>query len=234
MIRRIRRIVCATALAAAVAWLAFPAAASTPWGLGYLFIGTGAGFFQVRSNANPGALQESIAAARTSDTASGVTGGCAVDGSLNVSLVNTTQARVIKRALASPHGVLQQLQTGLNPQSVVVASNGDTIVGHKGGLIQRYNSAGELQLPSITVPVDTNDSFWMDLAADGTLFYTSGGRTVRRTSLDGTVQGTFATIFPAICLRTKRRRYGCSLRCRGRAQATTLRGVSVGRSLQMG
>ena len=95
---------------------------------------------------------ESISAV-ASGTASGVTGGCALDGSLNVYLVNTTQARVIKRALASPHGVLQQIQTGFNPQSVVVAGNGDFFVGHKGGLIQRYNKEGVLAQPGFsTVP----------------------------------------------------------------------------------
>jgi hypothetical protein len=195
MSRRIKRIVCATALAAAVAWLAFPAGAVTNWGLGYLFIGTGAGTFQVRNNA--GVLQESISAV-ASGTPSGVTGGCALDGSLNVYLVNTTQERVIKRALASPHGVIQldEIETGVNPQSVVVASNGDVFVGHKGGLIRRYNQDGDQQ-DSFPVTVDTSDSLWMDLAADQqTLFYTSGGRTIRTIKTNGTGAGQFGQNLP--------------------------------------
>ena len=120
-------------------------------------------------------------------------------------LVSTAQQQVIKRSLVSPqHSVLQTIDAtsglGVNPQSVVVAANGDVIVGHKGGFIRQYDKTGTPLPPplnDLNVTVDTNDSLWLDLAADQqTIFYTSGGRTIRTIKRNGTGAGQFGPALP--------------------------------------
>jgi hypothetical protein len=165
-----------------MAAVCIPLHGSTTWQLGDIFVGVGNGQFQVRSNA--GTLKESIAAGNSGDTA-----GCALDASLNVFLVNTSLGRIIKRRLDSPHGIDQMIVADPNPQSIVFAGNGDFYVGHIGGLIRRYtvnpNTGDASQAESTVVTVDSFDSLHLDLAADQrTIFYTSGGRTIRTVTVD--------------------------------------------------
>jgi hypothetical protein len=175
-----------------MAAVCIPLYGNTTWELGDIFVSTGNGQFQVRSNA--GTLKESIAAGNSGDTA-----GCALDASLNVFLVNTTLNRIIKRRLDSPHGIDQTIVADPNPQSIVFAGNGDFYVGHIGGLIRRYtinpNNGNASAAESTVVTIDSFDSFWLDIAADQrTIFYTSGGRTIRSVTVDinpSTNQATF-------------------------------------------
>lgn len=178
MYRALKRIVMGTTLALVGAALCVPLQGSTTWELGDLFVGVGNGQFQLRSNS--GGPKDILSAGAPGDTA-----GCGLDASLNAYLVNTTQSVIVKRALASPHGILQTINTDPNPQSIVFAGNGDFYVGHLGGLIRRYVfnvSTGNFEAKEAHQgTADSMDSFWIDIAADQkTIFYTSGGRNVRK------------------------------------------------------
>ena len=203
MHRSLVRIITGTAVAVGIAAVCIPLYGSSTWELGDIFVGIGNGQFQVRSNA--GTIKETIAAGNSGNTA-----GCALDASLNVFLVNTTLNRIIKRELDTPHGVDQTIIADPNPQSIVFAGNGNFYVGHIGGLIRRYtvnqNNGNASQAEATVVPVDSSDSFWLDIAADQrTIVYTSGGRTIRTVTVDINpstnqatfgVPGTFATLPP--------------------------------------
>lgn len=192
MQRSLVRIIIGTAVALGTTAICIPLHGSSTWELGDIFIGIGNGQFQVRSNA--GTLEETITAGNSGDTA-----GCALDASLNVFQVNTTLGRIIKRELDSPHGIDQTIIADPDPQSIVFARNGDFYVGHLGGLIRRYtvnqNNGNASKAESTVVTVDSFDSFWLDIAADQrTIFYTSGGRTIRSVTVDinpSTNQATF-------------------------------------------
>ena len=203
MPRSLVRIITGTAVAWGIAAVCIPLYGSSTWELGDMFVGIGNGQFQVRSNA--GTLKETVTAGNSGDTA-----GCALDASLNVFLVNTTLNRIIKRELDPPHGIDQTITADPDPQSIVFASNGDFYVGHIGGLIRRYtvnqNNGNASKAESTVVPVDSVDSFWLDIAADQrTIFYTSGGRTIRNVTVDINpstnaatfgIPGTFTTLPP--------------------------------------
>jgi hypothetical protein len=124
---------------------------------------------------------------------------------MNAYLVNTTQLEIFKRLLTDPHQLAPQtISTDPSPQSIVFAGNGDAYVGHLGGRIRRYvrNTGGVLeQKEYVDVPVDTSDSFWLDIAADWkTIFYTSGGRNIRRVTVPSTNAPTFSTASLVITL----------------------------------
>jgi hypothetical protein len=203
MHRSLVHIITGTAVALSIAAVCIPLYGSSTWELGDIFVGIGNGQFQVRSNA--GTLKETIAAGNSGDTA-----GCALDASLNVFLVNTTLSRIIKRELDPPHGIDQTIIADPDPQSIVFAGNGDFYVGHIGGLIRRYtinqNNGNASKAEATVVTVDSFDSFWLDIAADQrTIFYTSGGRTIRSVTVDINpstnqatfgIPGTFTTLPP--------------------------------------
>jgi len=163
-----------------------PAAASTTWSVGDVFVGINGGQYQVYSNA--GVLKETI-----SDGLGGFTTGCAFNGALDkLYTTNFGNTKVVVYNDASPHTIAQTVDTGaINPgghsESVVFAASGDFYVGHPDGDddIQRYDAAGVYQ-QSYDVPIESRGSDWMDLAADQkTMFYTSEGRKVLRYDVSG-------------------------------------------------
>ena len=180
------RIMTGASLAVAAAALSIPLRASTVWELGDILAGVGNGNFTLFSNA--GVFKETLAAGNSGETA-----GCGFDASLNAHLVNTTQGMIFKRRAAQnnpgAHPLLQTIATDANPQSLVFAANGDFYVGHLGGLIRRYvvnptTGGAQAQEEYTLALVDSQDSFWLDIAADQkTIFYTSGGRNIRRVSV---------------------------------------------------
>ena len=165
---------------------------STTWDLGDLFVAVGGGAYQIRDST--GALKDP---SLTLVTAGGVSRGCALDSSLNLYTVNAANNAIAKYPFGTTQSALTISTLPLtSPQSIVFDAADNFYVGFAGGAIQKYNAAGTAQ-GTLQVPVDTTASFWMDLAADRrTMFYTSGGQTVRTVDLVTGSTSLFATIPP--------------------------------------
>ncbi len=164
-------------------------AAATTWVVGDIFAAIGNGAYSVYDNT--GLFKETI-----SDGLGGFTTGCAFNPNLNkLYTTNFSNTKVIVYDDASPHGILQTVDTGVaspngHSESVVFAANGDFYVGHPDGndLIHQYDAAGTL-LATYSAAVDNRGTDWIDLASDQvTLFYTSEGRAVQRFDVGGNAQ----------------------------------------------
>jgi len=134
------------------------------------------GGYQVFAPAG-GAAKATISAPSGSDTMS----GCAFDSTYRLRAADLTGAEVLKFAIPSPFHFIstQTATTAASPQSVVFDGHNNFFVAHEGGTIKEYGPSGNL-LGSFSVKVDSRNFISLDISADGnTLFYTSGGSTIR-------------------------------------------------------
>jgi hypothetical protein len=142
------------------------------------------GGYQVFSPAG-GAPKATISAPTASDTMA----GCAFDSTYRLRVADFSAAKVLKYAIPispltnSPQST-QTLTVSASPDSIVFDGRGHFFVGHAGGTIQEYDASGNPVGTSFTVKVDARTFISLDISADGnTLFYTSGGSTIRTFNL---------------------------------------------------
>jgi hypothetical protein len=169
---------------------------ASDWRVGDVFVGIGNGQYKVFDEKG---LKETI-----SDGQGGLTGGCAFDSTYHLVTTNISNAKVLRYKIdhlrgcvgEQCHGLLLQASDPTSPTSgagsVVSARNGDFYVGSPGspngdGFIRKYDRAGTL-LATYPVAVENSGSNWIDLSADGVIFYTSEGRLIKRFNVSGTGQ----------------------------------------------
>jgi len=114
-------------------------------------------------------------------TGSDTMAGCAFDSTYRLRAADFTGAEVLKFAIPSPFHFIstQTATTAASPQSVAFDGHNNFFVAHEGGTIKKYGPSGNL-LGSFSVKVDSRTFISLDISADGnTLFYTSGGSTIR-------------------------------------------------------
>ncbi len=144
------------------------------------------GGYQVFAPAG-GAAKATISAPSGSDTMS----GCAFDSTYRLRAADLTGAEVLKFAIPSPFHFIstQTATTAASPQSVVFDGHNNFFVAHEGGTIKKYGPSGNL-LGSFTVKVDSRTFISLEISADGnTLFYTSGGSTIRTFNISTNATG---------------------------------------------
>ena len=146
-------------------------------------------------------------------TVAGVNGGLAFDASLNLFVTNTNLAAVLPepmhKVVITGGGAVQTpfVPTQANPRSIVFAGDGRFYVASPGSpaTIRRYRQtttypnpkAFALEATFANVPTDSSGCIGIDLAADQrTLYYVSGGRTIRTATGVDTATGTGQN-FPA-------------------------------------
>lgn len=176
--------------------LAFPATASTTWQTGDVFTGVSNGTYKVYDNS--GTFKEDI-----SNGLGGFTTGCAFNPALTrLYTTDFSNTKVIVFDNASPHGIVQTIDTGAtspggSSESIVFDAAGNFYVGHANGdhRIHKYDAAGNL-LGTFNAATETRGTDWLELAADQkTIFYTSeGGRILRFDTLANAQLPDFASI----------------------------------------
>jgi hypothetical protein len=131
---------------------------------------------QVFDNANVAAVETINPSALT-----GTNGGLAFDASLNLLVANTAGDQLVKLGPDVPHSVAT-IATQDAPRALAIAADGTIYVASAGNpttTIQRFGVA-PVTSGTFTIPTDSNICIGIDLSPDqSTLFYVSGGRTVR-------------------------------------------------------
>ena len=162
---------------------------STAWGVGDLFAAVGGGAYKVFDNA--GNFKEQI-----SDGLGGFTTGCAFNPTLDrLYTTNFSATRVIVYDDASPHSILQNINTGAqspggHSESIVFDAAGNFYVGHPDGNddIHKYDAAGNF-ITQFNVAIQGRGSDWLDLAADqSTMLYDGESSTIKRFDVVGNTQ----------------------------------------------
>jgi hypothetical protein len=201
MPRQIRTCVLAAAIAAV---LGVSVRAVTTWvsadALGDVAVSFD-GSVQVFDNANVGAAETITAPALT-----GANGGLAFDASLNLLVANTAGSQLVKLSPVTHQPVAPPdtgtIATQLPPRSMAIAADGTIYVASVGTpttTIQRFGVA-PVASGTFTIPTDSATCIGIDLAPDqSTLYYVSGGRTVRavsgvNTSTPPPVASTYTTL----------------------------------------
>ncbi len=191
---------------------------SPDWVVGDVFVGVGNGSYQVWHSANPTAnnpiytLQTSPPppAPQTlplSDGSSGLTAGCGFDLAYRFFGTNFSSTLVDRYSIDNAHPIVEQIpsQTGATgARSVAFDSSKNLYVGYAGpvsagfGTIEKWTknlTTGKYGFSeSFTVPVDNSGPGWIDLASDGTIFYTSQGGTIRKYDTSTHTASTYATL----------------------------------------
>jgi len=172
-----------------------PAQAAT-WETGDVFAGVESGTYQAYDNT--GVLKETI-----TDGLGGFTTGCAFNPTLTkLYTTNFSNTKVIVYDNASPHPILQTIDTGAtspggSSESIVFDAAGNFYVGHANGntLVHKYDAAGNL-VATYNAATGNRGTDWLELAADQqTLFYTSEGGDILRFDVLNNVQlANFASI----------------------------------------
>jgi hypothetical protein len=120
-----------------------------------------------------------ISAPKGSDTMA----GCAFDSTYRMRAADFSGAELVKYAIPSPFSSTQTLPVSASPDSIVFDGHNNFFVGHAGGTIEEYDALGN-KVASFTVKVDSRTFISLDISADGkTLYYTSGGATIRTFNL---------------------------------------------------
>jgi DNA-binding beta-propeller fold protein YncE len=171
-------------------------AVGADWVVGDVFVAVGNGFYMVYTNS--GLFKENI-----NDGLGGFTTGCAFNPSLTkLYTTNFTNTKVKVYDNTHPHNIGQTVDTaatspGGHSESIVFDASGNFYVGHPDGndFIHKYNAAGTL-LTTFGAAIEVRGTDWIDLAADqGTIFYTSEGRKVKRFNVGTNTQlSDFATL----------------------------------------
>jgi hypothetical protein len=153
---------------------------ASDWSKGDVFVGTGSGKFSVFSS--NGDFKETI-----STGIFGFPSSCAFNqdrSKLYTTVFVSDTAKVVIFDVAHPHVVLKTIDTspGKVPEAILFDAAGNFYVGLVDGdkLIRKYDAAGVL-LYTYSVEIEVSGSASIDLARDQcTLFYTTGGRLVKR------------------------------------------------------
>jgi Thrombospondin type 3 repeat len=153
------------------------ASVMSDWDIGDVFAGVGNGTYNVYSSS--GIFKETI----DGGTSSVLTAGCSFN--VDKSKLYTTAFTAGKIAVFDPlhpHTVIQTIDSGIRPESIVFDAAGNFYVGHADGdkQISKYNAAGILT-ESYAATTGPRGTDWIDLAVDQcTIYYTSEGPSVRR------------------------------------------------------
>jgi hypothetical protein len=190
------------------------------WVQGDVFVGISNNSYQVWHSSNPTAATPVYSQLPTiSDGAatSGATKGCGFDLTYRFFGTNSGNNAVDRYSIDNAHPLAQQFSnSGLTPsptsvQSIAFDGGANLYVGYSSavngfGTIERWtkdttpgSSTRGLYTRTATypVPVDNTGPGWIDLDSDGvTLFYTSGGSTIRtyNTATTPPAQGTFVSL----------------------------------------
>lgn len=150
---------------------------STVWETGDVFVGVALGRYQVYDNA--GTFKETIDQGINFGGAT----GCAFNPALDrLYTTNSVGGEVVVFDDASPHSVLQTLNTDGGPEAIVFAADGSFYIGHPDGdhKIYHYDGSGAL-LSTFSAATENRGTDWLALAADQTtMYYTSEGPSVKR------------------------------------------------------
>jgi len=131
-------------------------------------------------------------------------GGLTFDNELNLLVANTSNNQLAKFSEDSAHG-LSTITTQTAPGSVVIAGDGTIYVASAGSpaTVRRMTATGSCPAGGcqFTVPTDSTACIGIDLAPDQTtLYYVSGGRTVRTVANANTAtnSATATTLSPTL------------------------------------
>lgn len=187
-------------------------AGASEWQRGDVFVGVGAGQYQVWRQTGTGeggpiyTLVETITdgsgkvSGENGSGGKGYTTGCAFDSTSHLYSTNFTNVKVYKFGIPDPHTVLQTINTnavapGGDSESIVFDGLGNFLVGNADfhpsegtAVVLKYGPAGVL-LNTFTVAVEDRGSDWVELSADSkTLYYTSEGTHIKVFDLVHNVQ----------------------------------------------
>jgi hypothetical protein len=193
---------------------------SVDWSVGDVFVASGNGGYQVWHSAdptNPG--QNAYGKLQTiSDGSADATTGCAFDSAYRFFGTNFTSSIVDQYSIDFPTyvtngfspGLAGQFTTGLpivgvtptstHNESIVFDGSGNFFVGHADGgksleLWTRTGGSPSYELAtSWTLTVENRGVDWIDLASDGTIYYTSEGRKIFTFNPGTNAAGVFADL----------------------------------------
>jgi DNA-binding beta-propeller fold protein YncE len=126
--------------------------------------------------------------------ASGLISGMVFDSALNLLATNTSRARIVKYSADAAH-TTSFIATQASPASIVLAADGTIYVASAGSpraTVRRIDAGATCgtSCPQFTVPTDSKSCIGIDLSPDQqTLYYVSGGRTVRTVANANTATG---------------------------------------------
>ncbi len=125
----------------------------------------------------------------------GKTGGCAFDSTYRLRCNDFLSAKDVRFALAHAHATTQTTSIPASPQSIVFNGVNDFFIGHAGGLVEKYDQAGNFAA-NCTIAgskLDTANTLWTDITSSGNLlFYTSGGSRIRKLDVSTIATGMCA------------------------------------------
>ncbi len=187
-------------------------AGASEWQRGDVFVGIGAGQYQLWRQTGTGdggpiyTLVETITdgsgtvSGENGSGGNGYTTGCAFDSTSHLYSTNFTNVKVYKFGIPDPHTVLQTIDTnavapGGDSESIVFDGSGNFLVGNADfhptegtAVVLQYSPAGTL-LNTFTVATENRGSDWIELSADSsTLYYTSEGQHIKVFDLVHNVQ----------------------------------------------
>ena len=120
--------------------------------------------------------------------------GCAFDSTYRLRAADFSAGEVMKYAIPAPFNSTQTLNVAASPESIVFDGHNNFFVGHAGGTIEEFDASGS-PVGTFTAKVDTRTFISLDISADGnTLFYTSGGSTIRTLTVAGANAGATSKI----------------------------------------